>query len=195
MSVKTSEAMKSALESIHEALRALEDAHSNADADTAHSEAATAFASALAEVLGDRSISLEAARRAALIAAAGVAWEDAVGPLLTAAQAREVLGSVSRQRLNQLVGAERIIALQDSTSNRRFPAWQFGDRGRPSEPLAAAYYTLVRDGALSPWTAASWLVHPHPELQNRSPRDWALLGDSPRRLAVVASRYAARAAQ
>jgi hypothetical protein len=96
-----------------------------------HSEAGTAFVETLREVLGDRQLPVQAARRAALIAAAATVWEETVGPLLSSQQARELLGGVSRQRLEQLATSGRLIVLEQSSGQRRYPAWQFGEDGRP----------------------------------------------------------------
>lgn len=161
---------------------------------SAHEAAGAAFAETLSEVLGDRPLSVSDARRAALAAAASTVWDDAVGPLLTGEQARELAG-FSRQRLSQLVGQRRLMALEDRSGTRHFPAWQFGDDRRPLSALIAAHRTLVDDGHMSPWSAASWCVHDHPELGGHSPRAWAAAGENPDRLALIARRDATRSAQ
>jgi len=187
MSVKDS--VQEALANVREAERKLSEAERT---ERAHAPAVEAFAATLEEVLGDRSVDVEAARRAALQAAASAVWEDTLGPLLSGGQARELLGGVSRQRLDQLVKAGRIIALEERSGQRRFPAWQFED-GRPLGALAAAHRELVEVGDVSPWSAASWCVSEHPELDDRSPRDWSVGGD-PERLVLVARRDAGRLA-
>jgi hypothetical protein len=159
-----------------------------------HEEAGAAFAETLSEVLGDRPLSVEEARRAALAAAAGTVWEDVVGPLLTSEQAQGLM-NISRQRLAQLAGQGRLIALEEQSGTRRYPAWQFGRDSRPLAPLVAAHRTLVDDGHMSPWSAASWCVHEHRELAGRSPRDWSAAGEDADRLALIARRDAARSAR
>jgi hypothetical protein len=132
-------------------------------------------------------------RRAGLLAAAGHAWENELGPLLTSAQVRELLGDVSRQRVDELLRARRLIGLRDSAGRRRFPSFQF-HAGRPLEPLVGAYWT-VADGALDDWTAASWCVSPDEALDGRTPAQWALEGRDPARLARIARQDAARLAR
>jgi hypothetical protein len=195
MDVKSSRAVDDALDSVREAERKLEIARREVHTAEVHADATAAFAQTLQEVLGDRALAAGAARRAALTAAAATVWEDVVGPLLSGAQARELLGGVSRQRLDQLVKSGRLIVLQARSGARRYPAWQFDAEARPLPALVSAHRTLVMDGRMSPWSAASWCVHQHRELDGRSPRAWALDGGDPDRLALVAGRDAARAAQ
>jgi hypothetical protein len=164
-------------------------------ARTCVSEAALlAFAQAAGELLGETPLSVEAARRAGLIAAAGHAWENELGPLLSSGQVRELLGDVSRQRVGELLRNRRLIGLRDQDGRRRFPAFQFHD-GRPVEALVGAYWTLARDGHVDDWTAASWLVSSDEALDGASPVRWAREGRDPEQLARVARRDAARLAQ
>jgi len=152
-----------------------------------------AFVQTVGELVGDRGISVEDARRAGILAAAAQAWENELGPLLTSAQVRELLGDVSRQRVDELLRAQRLIGLRDNTGRRRFPTFQFQD-GRPLEVLAAAFWT-VAEAAATDWTAASWCVAPDDALEGRSPVQWARDGGNPERLAEVARQDAARMAQ
>ena len=177
------------LEEVEEVLRA---ADAEAEALSAQEAAGVAFVEALGEVLGERPLSVQAARRAALAAAAATVWEDVVGPLLSGQQVRELMGGVSRQRLEQLAGSGRLIVLEERSGQRRYPAWQFGEDGRPLAALVAAHQRLVTDGEMSPWSAASWCVHEHDQLGGLSPLDWARAGRDPDYLALVAGRDAAR---
>jgi hypothetical protein len=152
-----------------------------------------AFVETVGELVGDRGISVEDARRAGMLAAAAQAWENELGPLLTSAQVRELLGEVSRQRVDELLRAQRLIGLRDNTGRRRFPTFQFQD-GRPLEVLAVAFWTVAK-AAASDWTAASWCVAPDDALEGRSPVRWARDGGSPERLAEVARQDAARLAR
>jgi hypothetical protein len=156
-------------------------------------DALMAFVQTIGELLGERPLSVQAARRAALFAAAGQAWENELGPLLSSAQVRELLGDVSRQRVDELLRARRLIGLRDSAGRRQFPSFQFHE-GRPLEPLVAAYWT-VADGAVNDWTAASWCVAPDEALEGRSPAQWALEGRDPAPLARIARQDAARLAR
>jgi len=157
-------------------------------------DAVVAFAQTAGELLGeDRSLSVEAARRGALLAAAGQAWEGELGPLLSTADVRGLLG-VSRQRVDELLRSRRLIALPDSAGHRRYPAFQFHD-GQPLPALVSAFWT-VADAAASPWSAASWCTAPDDDaLDGRSPAEWAHAGRDAADLDLVARRDAARLAQ
>lgn len=155
-------------------------------------EAVRAFAETAGELLAGASLSAAEARRAAMLASAHAAWENVLGPLLSSAQVRELLGGVSRQRVDELVRGRRLIGLRERSSRRRYPLFQFED-GRPSEPLVRAFYT-VNEG-LDEWSAASWCVHSDPALDGKSPVQWAKAGEDPERLARIARQDARRFAQ
>lgn len=152
-----------------------------------------AFVRTLRELVGDRPLSVGAARRAALLIAAEELWEGQLGPLLSSAQVRELLGGVSRQRVDELLRARRLIGLSDASGRRRFPAFQFGD-GRPLVSLVEAFWTLAAS-AESEWTAAGWCTAPNDELEASSPVAWAAHGRDSERLALVAARDAERLAR
>jgi transposase-like protein len=156
-------------------------------------EALVALLETLRDVLGERDLSVPVARRAALIAASSQAWEDELGPLLTSTQVRELLGNISRQRVDELLRARRLIGLRDRAGRRQFPAFQFRD-GRPLEALVAAFWT-VADGAVSEWTAAAWCTASDVALDSRSPAQWASEDRDAERLVTVARQDAARLAQ
>ncbi len=211
MAVKEREDVLEALERAEEALREArsELERSGAPADVAETggvtvrelaerfgldeEAVVAFVETIGELLGERPLTVQTARRAALLAAAGQAWENELGPLLTSAQVRKLLDDVSRQRVDELLRARRLIGLRDTAGRRKFPSFQFYD-GRPLEPLVTAYWT-VADDEIDDWTAASWCVSPDDALEGRTPAQWALEGRDPARLARVARQDAARLAQ
>jgi len=155
--------------------------------------AVLAFVETIGELLGERPLTVQTARRAALLAAASQAWENELGPLLTSAQVRELLDDVSRQRVDELLRARRLIGLRDTAGRRKFPGFQFHD-GRPLEPLVTAYWT-VAEGAIDEWTAASWCVSPDEALEGHTPAQWAHDGRDPARLARIARQDAARLAQ
>jgi hypothetical protein len=156
-------------------------------------DALVAFARTAAELVGENGLSVDAARRAALLAAAEQAWENELGPLLSSAQVRELLGDVSRQRVDELLRARRLIGLRDQSGRRRFPAFQFRD-GRPEQPLIDAFWTIA-SSPVDEWTAASWCVSPDPALEERSPAQWAREGRDRDRLARIARQDAARLAR
>lgn len=125
---------------------------------------------------------------------AGQACEQTVGPLLSEEQACERLGLSARQ-LGELADLRRVLALPVRSGARRYPEWQFDQAGRPLEPLIAAHRLLVRDGGMSPWSAAAWCVREHPQLDGRSPRDWAAACEPVAALLGAARRDASRAAR
>lgn len=186
-----------ALEALARAEAALRDARNGLQSTLrvrqGDEKAVAALLETLREVLGDRPLDVKAARRAGLLAAAGQAWEDELGPLLSSGQVRELLGDVSRQRVDELLRAHRLVGLRDESGRRRFPAFQFRD-GRPLEPLIAAYWTVAA-GAIDEWTAAAWCVAPDDALDGLSPARWATEGRDADRLAHVAGQDAARLAR
>jgi hypothetical protein len=151
------------------------------------------FARTVGELLGERPLSVEAARRAGMLAASAQAWENELGPLLDSAQVRELLGDVSRQRVDELLRTHRLIGLREQSGRRRFPVFQFHD-GRPQAPLIDAFWT-VAEAAANDWTAASWCVAADDALDGLSPQRWAREGRDPDQLARVARQDAARLAQ
>ena len=190
------EALERSEAALREAREALEGQLSVRDFAARHSiteDALLAFAEAAGELMGEKPLSVAAARRAGLLAAAGEVWEQELGPLLTSGQVRELLGDVSRQRVDELLRNRRLIGLLDQSGRRRFPAFQFHD-GRPQPPLAQAFWTLA-DAAVSPWTAASWCVADDDQLDGYSPARWVREQRDPERLALVARRDAARLAR
>jgi hypothetical protein len=155
-------------------------------------EAVVAFAETVGALLADRSLTVPSARRAALLAVSEEVWEHELGPLLSSADVRELLGDISRQRVDELLRARRLIGLRDSAGRRRFPAFQFRD-GRALEALVAAYWVVAdADAVASDWTAVSWLVSSDQALGGRSPVQWVRDGRDAGRLITVAGQDAAR---
>jgi hypothetical protein len=154
-------------------------------------EAVLEFVRTLGRLIdGESAVTVEAARRAAVLTAAASAWERELGPLLSTPDTRLLLG-VSRQRVDELLRSRRLISLPDSAGHRRYPAFQFHD-GRPLQALIAAYWTLA-DASISPWSAAAWCVAPDLDaLRGLSPLDWALQERESDTLARVARQDAAR---
>ncbi len=115
-----------------------------------------------AEVLG---------RRAAMVVLAGGAWERALGELLTSAEARILLGGISREALRKRVLSGSVIALRDDAGLIRYPRWQF-DAGN-SAPFRAIkeLNEIFGEAGLDSWTLASFATTPQPELGNRAPVD------------------------
>jgi hypothetical protein len=158
----------------------------------ANGPALRSFLTTAIELLGDRPLSEEAARRGALVAVSEEAWEKELGPLLSSAQVRELLGDVSRQRVDEMLRSQRLIGLLDSSGRRRYPAFQFGG-GRPLTDLVDAFWVL--SGPATEWSAAAWCTSPDPELDERTPAEFASAGGDRDRLLLLARRDAARLAQ
>ena len=115
-----------------------------------------------AEVLG---------RRAAMVVLAGGAWERALGELLTSAEARILLGGISREALRKRVLSGSVIALRDDADLIRYPRWQFDAAN--SGPFAAIreLNEIFGEAGLDPWTLAAFATAPQPELDGRTPVD------------------------
>jgi hypothetical protein len=156
-------------------------------------EALVAFVETAGELLGGKKLSVADARRAGMIAAARVAWENELGPLLSTAQVRELLGGVSRQRVDELLRGRRLIGLRESSGRWRYPLFQFDD-GRPIDLLVAAFW-VIADAAASEWTAASWCVSSDPALDDKCPREWAQANGDSERLLRIARQDARRLSQ
>jgi hypothetical protein len=156
-------------------------------------DAVVAFVQTVSELLGGKPLSVKDAQRAGILAAAGTSWENEIGPLVSSADVRQLLGDVSRQRVDELLRARRLIGLRDRAGRRQFPLFQFAD-GQPIEVLIAAYWTLA-ESAANDWTAASWCVAPDPALHGNSPVQWAKARKDPERLLTVARQDAARLAR
>jgi hypothetical protein len=156
-------------------------------------EALVAFVETAGELLGGKELSVADARRAGMIAAARAAWENELGPLLSTAQVRELLGGVSRQRVDELLRARRLIGLRESSGRWSYPLFQFDEDG-PIELLVATFW-IIADAAASDWTAASWCVTPDPTLDGKSARDWARTNGDSERLLRVARQDARRLSQ
>ncbi len=76
-------------------------------------------------------------RRAALAVAAETVWEDTLGPLPTSAEARLLLGGISREALSKKVKVGTVLRLKDERGLIRYPAWQF-------DPIAQAAHPAIK---------------------------------------------------
>ncbi len=156
---------------------------------------AAAFEEEVRALLGDTPPDVGAVRRGARLAVAEQAWGQRLGAMLDAKDVESVLG-VSRQRVSVLAQEHRLVALPKPGGGRQFPAWQFTRLdGAQRAGLARAHRTLVDEGQVSPWSAASWLLSEQTELDGAVPVQFAADGGDLEHLAVVAARDAARAAQ
>jgi hypothetical protein len=113
-----------------------------------------------AEVLG---------RRAAMVVLAGGAWERALGELMTSAEARVLLGGISREALRKRVVSGSVIALRDDAGLIRYPRWQFDAASGAPFGVVKKLNEIFGDAGLDSWTLAAFATAPQPELGNRAP--------------------------
>jgi len=108
-------------------------------------------------------------RRAAMVVLAGDAWERALGELLTSAEARVLLGGISREALRKRVLSGSVIALRDDADLIRYPRWQFDAAN--SAPFAAIKKLngIFGEAGFDPWTLGAFATAPQPELDDRTP--------------------------
>jgi hypothetical protein len=115
-----------------------------------------------AEVLG---------RRAAMVVLAGGAWERALGELLTSAEARVLLGGISREALRKRVLSGSVIALRDDAGVIRYPRWQFDSASGAPFGAVKRLNEVFSNARLDSWTLAAFATAPQPELGDRTPVD------------------------
>lgn len=113
-----------------------------------------------AEVLG---------RRAAMVVVAGGAWERALGELLTSAEARALLGGISREALRKRVLSGSVLALRDGADLIRYPRWQFDAANGAPFAVIKKLNRIFGEAGLDPWTLAAFATAPQPELDDRTP--------------------------
>jgi|SRR5665811_2421638 len=115
-----------------------------------------------AEVLG---------RRAAMVVLAGGAWERALGELMTSAEARVLLGEISREALRKRVVSGSVVALRDDAGLVRYPRWQFDVASGTPFGVVKKLNEIFGDAGLDSWTLATFATAPQPELGDRAPVD------------------------
>jgi hypothetical protein len=130
------------------------------------------FRRTLAEIGGQPSSPDDAealGRRAAMVVLAGGAWERALGELLTSAEARALLGGISREALRKRVASGSVIALRDDAGLVRYPRWQFDASGGTPFRAVKELSAIFDAAGLDPWTLAAFATTPQPELDDRTP--------------------------
>jgi hypothetical protein len=110
-------------------------------------------------------------RRAAMVVLAGGAWERALGKLLTSAEARILLGGVSREALRKRVLSGSVLALRDDADLIRYPGWQFDTANTTPFGAIKKLNKIFGEAGLDPWTLAAFATAPQPELDDRTPVD------------------------
>ncbi len=160
--------------------------------------AAESFESTLRELGLDETASdagdpIRLGRRAALVASAQAVWTGHLGPLLKAREVQELLGVETRQAVSDLRARHRLLGLPKGSGHVVYPAFQFGDSGRPFRALPrilGVFHELA--GNISPWTIASWFVTPQPLLGRMTPARWLFEEQDDDRVLEAAHRSAAR---
>lgn len=151
------------------------------------------FRRTLTEIGGQPSTADDAellGRRAAMVVLAGGAWERALGELLTSAEARVLLGGVSREALRKRVLSGSVIALRDDAGLIRYPRWQFDAASGAPFGAIKKLNEIFGGAGLDPWTLAAFATAPQPELGDRAPVD-AFTDEDPGPLLLSARRAAA----
>lgn len=135
-----------------------------------------------------------AGRRAAVHTAAGLAWNDDVGPFYDTGGARIALGGVTKQAVSGRVSAGRLLGLKlasDGSGRDRmvYPVWQFRAEVLRTLPrvLAAAGYDPQRP--TTGWTIAAWLTTVDTRLGELTPVDVLATGHADQ--VLVAAREVA----
>src|SRR3954453_15992413 len=99
-----------------------------------------------------------------MVVLAGEAWERALGDLLTSAEARILLGGVSREALRKRVASGSGIALRDDAGSIPYPRWQFDAAGGSVFPAIKHLNDIFTAAGLDSWTLAAFATTPQPEL-------------------------------
>jgi len=149
------------------------------------SEAAQAYRARLSDLVDAFGVPTTDARsageRAAALTAAGMAWNDAVGPFLDTDGVRAVLGGPTRQAVADRVRNRRLLALRtaDAGGGARlvYPLWQFD--GATLTTLAQVLIATGYDPGETThgWHVAAWLCAPDPGLGGLRARDLLTSGD------------------
>lgn len=130
-------------------------------------------------------------RRAALAVAAEQAWESVLDGLLSSAEARVMLGGLSREALRKQTATGQIIALRDDRGRVRYPSWQFDPAATSAYPAIRRLRTFFEDAGLSSWTLAAFCVASQPELAELSPaQSWHRNGEGEDEAVLEAARRA-----
>lgn len=90
---------------------------------------------------------------------------------MTSAEARVLLGGISREALRKRVVSGSVIALRDDAGLVRYPRWQFDVASGAPFGVIKKLNEVFGDAGLDSWTLASFATTPQPELGNRAPVD------------------------
>lgn len=114
-------------------------------------------------------------------------WRAQLGELLRPDEAASALGTTTEQ-VERLVAVGELLALP-AGDTVLLPAFQFAD-GEPLRGLADVLAEL-RPVVETPFTIASWLTGPQPELDGQTPAAWLRRGSDSVRAVIAARRFAA----
>lgn len=100
-------------------------------------------------------------------------YDQLVGPFYDTAGLTQWRG-VSRQAIHKAVAAGSVIACQLEGGQWVYPTWQFTE-AKTTHPALLALWAILRPAA-DPWTCATWLCSPQPDLGDRTAVDWVKEG-------------------
>jgi len=89
------------------------------------------------------------------------------------------------------IESNRVLRLTTKAGKTCYPGFQLDELGRVLPGLRVVLGVLA-SRARSPWTTASWLTSPQPELDGNTPVEFLEAGGDPEQVAQVAGRIATR---
>jgi hypothetical protein len=115
------------------------------------------------------------------------AWAGQLGPVYRQGDVADLLG-----KSKQAVSADRrLLKLQMRSGDIGYPVFQFD--GRRTLPGVGDVVEVLADAVATPWTTASWLTSPHPDLGDTTPVA-ALQNGRIQDVVALAHRWAAQLA-
>jgi hypothetical protein len=106
-----------------------------------------------------------------MVVLAGGAWEQALGELLTSAEARILLGGISREALRKRVLSGSVVALHGDADLIRYRRWQFDSANSVPFGAIKKLNEIFGEAGLDSWSLAAFANAPQPELDDRAPVD------------------------
>jgi hypothetical protein len=123
-----------------------------------------------------------------------MAWQDVLGPLLSAEQVVERTGVESVDDLAVLTRNKRVLGLPTDDRGVVYPEFQFRNGDGPI-PEIRYVLQILEDAVATPYTIASWLSGPKDYLDGHSPIRWLELGGDPQAVLEGAEHAAALLSQ
>lgn len=106
---------------------------------------------------------------------------DLVGKMYTTAAAREYLGGITSQALNDRINKKTILRVKDGKGRNGYPLFQFRD-GAMDPGVQKIIQTLLK-GNFSEWQTAIWLTIPSPEYGGKTALEY--MEESPENFTLV----------